>query len=241
MDYIRKKWGLSVLVDEDLLFDTFCSGEYLKTGFQKYNVDIHAIKHVVISHEHWDHTGGLWYILEHNNDVNVYLCSRFSNAFRKRVKNYSCTVHEVIKPVPIKENIYSSGEMEGRYSEKSIYEQSLIVKKDNKIAVITGCSHPGILNILSQVISIHNEKINLLLGGLHLINKSMEDILEISSDIENIYNIEQIAPFHCTSHRAIKYLKKNLSPGLITIHAGDSFDFNNELSSWEWNKKNKIN
>jgi len=100
-DYWKKKWGLSILIDEDVLYDTFCDWRFLKTDFEKLNIDIRQIKHIVLSHEHWDHTGG---------------------------NKYECRFIEITKSIPLKKDVFTSGEIEGTYNNQSIYEQSLIVK-----------------------------------------------------------------------------------------------------------------
>ena len=85
-DYWKKKWGLSILIDEDLLFDTFCNGDLLRNNFEKYNIEVKRIKQIILSHEHWDHTGGLWHILENNNNLKVYICSHFSDTFVSKLR-----------------------------------------------------------------------------------------------------------------------------------------------------------
>lgn len=52
-------WGFSCLVDERILFDTGENGQSLLENMNTLHVDISKIDAVVISHEHWDHTGGL--------------------------------------------------------------------------------------------------------------------------------------------------------------------------------------
>ena len=65
-DRFIRNWGISFLIDDDVLFDTF--------GRRKLKVDATKIKHIIISHEHWDHISGLWAILKINNAVTVYVC-----------------------------------------------------------------------------------------------------------------------------------------------------------------------
>ena len=233
IDYRKKKWGISILIDEDVLFDTFCDGNLLKNNFGKYNIDVKKIKHIIISHEHWDHTGGLWYILENNKNAKVYICSHFSDVFKEKVKEYRCELVEVTKSIPIKDNIFTSGEIEGAYKDQSIFEQSLIIKQNNTLAIITGCSHPGILRILTLIGLEHKEKIDLLLGGLHLMNKQKKEIPEITTILDSIYRINTIAAFHCTGRKAIAYFKKQMPLRLQKIKAGNSFIFDNEKSSWK--------
>ena len=229
----KKKWGLSILIDGDVLFDTFCNSELLKNNFGKYNIDSSNIKYIVISHDHWDHTGGLWWILENNNNIKVYVCSRSSDEFKKKIKEYGCTLIEVTKSIPIKDNIYSTGGIEGTHNNKLIFEQSLIIKQKDEMAVITGCSHPGILKILTFIGLEFKNQVDLLLGGLHLMNKSLNEIVNITIMLDSIYRIKNIAPFHCTGNKAIKYFKKNMPQRLLKITSGDCFNFNTKDSSWE--------
>ena len=232
-DYLKRRWGLSMLIDDDVLFDTFCTGELLKADLIKFNIDMQKIKHIILSHEHWDHTGGLWYVLENTNDVKVYICSKFSDEFKRKVKEYNCQLIEVTKSIPIKENIFTSGEIEGTYNDKPIYEQSLIIKQNDRMAVLTGCSHPGILKILSLIGLENKEKINLLLGGLHLMDKQQKEISEITTILDLIYRIDKIAAFHCTGGKAVKYFKKHMPERLQKVKAGKCFISNADKALWE--------
>ena len=101
------------------------------------------------------------------------------------------------------------------------------------MAIITGCSHPGILRILTLIGLEHKEKIDLLLGGLHLMNKQKKEIPEITTILDSIYRINTIAAFHCTGRKAIAYFKKQMPLRLQKIKAGNSFIFDNEKSSWK--------
>jgi 7,8-dihydropterin-6-yl-methyl-4-(beta-D-ribofuranosyl)aminobenzene 5'-phosphate synthase len=239
IEYMRKKWGLSVLIGEDVLFDTFCSAVLLKAHFEKYGVDTGSIKHIVISHEHWDHTGGLWWILEHNNNIKVYVCSRFSDEFKQKIKEYGGTLVEVKQSMSIKENIFTTGEIEANYNNRPIFEQSLMCKQKNKLAVITGCSHPGILKILNFIGLEYKDNIDLLSGGLHLMNASKEEIAHITTVIDTIYKIKTIAPFHCTGKKAIKYFRRYMPQRLVKVYPGDYFSFNEKISSWELIKRGR--
>jgi 7,8-dihydropterin-6-yl-methyl-4-(beta-D-ribofuranosyl)aminobenzene 5'-phosphate synthase len=55
-------WGFSCLVeayDRKILFDTGAKGSILFDNMKKLDIDPSEIDMVFISHDHWDHTGGL--------------------------------------------------------------------------------------------------------------------------------------------------------------------------------------
>jgi len=101
------------------------------------------------------------------------------------------------------------------------------------MAVLAGCSHPGILKILSLTGLEHKEKINLLLGGLHLMDKQKKEISEITTILDSIYRIDTIAAFHCTGGKAVKYFKKHMPERMQKVKAGDCFIFNVNKTLWE--------
>ncbi|MEA3404478.1 MAG: MBL fold metallo-hydrolase [Pseudomonadota bacterium] len=59
--------GMSVLIEEGnnvTLFDTGQSGDVLLHNMQELNIDPHSITNIVLSHGHYDHTGGLKALIE---------------------------------------------------------------------------------------------------------------------------------------------------------------------------------
>ena len=61
-------WGVSFLIDDKILFDTGEKGEWLLENMRFLKVSIDKIEAIVISHDHWDHWGGLWDLLKIKKD-----------------------------------------------------------------------------------------------------------------------------------------------------------------------------
>lgn len=71
----KKKHGLSIYVESlnnKLIFDLGSNNLFSKHA-EKLNVDIQDINHVIISHGHLDHGGGLSDLLKLNQKANVYI------------------------------------------------------------------------------------------------------------------------------------------------------------------------
>jgi len=58
---LMSDWGFACVVDaagHRLLFDTGAKGDLLLANVRKLGIDPTTFEAVVISHNHWDHTGG---------------------------------------------------------------------------------------------------------------------------------------------------------------------------------------
>ncbi|OGX17880.1 MAG: hypothetical protein A3K83_07800 [Omnitrophica WOR_2 bacterium RBG_13_44_8b] len=196
-----KALGLSILMDDDILFDTFGNPIYVVKQLKRFNVDLGKIKHVVISHDDWDHVTGLWKILERNRDVTVYICPRFKSEIKAKIKCHGARLAEVEGITNIRDNIYSGGELVGKRDESNIPEQYLAVKTDRGVLLLTGCAHPGIVEIVQHAKNSFNADIRFLIGGLHLKHHITKDARNIILKLKKL-GVCQIAPLHCTGQAA---------------------------------------
>lgn len=92
------------------------------------------------------------------------------------------------------------------------HEQNLVIREDDNVALIAGCAHNGILNILQQITSRSNFKISHVFGGFHLYNltkdlyEDEERILQLGNELLKFDTIFYTG--HCTGVRAFDYLKR---------------------------------
>ena len=139
-------WGFSCLVEgteKTILFDAGTKPEVFFRNVEALDVDLGKVDLVVISHEHGDHTGALARVLDQNRGMTVYHPVSFSGQFVSSVAQAGATSVPVTEPVEFIDGVYLTGEMGG-----DIKEQSLILRTGGGLVVITGCSHPGIVEIL---------------------------------------------------------------------------------------------
>jgi 7,8-dihydropterin-6-yl-methyl-4-(beta-D-ribofuranosyl)aminobenzene 5'-phosphate synthase len=182
---LRTGWGFAAFLQTDnaapLLFDTGADGATLLFNMRKLGVDPRQIGIIVISHAHGDHTGGLSDVLEINRHAEIYVPASTA----ARIEGRKVTL--VGKPLQISEGIFSTGELKG-------IEQSLVVKTEEGVVVVAGCSHPGVGAIL-EAASRHGEVYGII-GGLHGFH-----------DFSRLDGLSLICPCHCTQHKSeLRYL-----------------------------------
>lgn len=77
---LKNEFGLSLFIEDkdiSLIFDTGKSGDFIFNA-QKLHIPLNEIKHVVLSHSHFDHTGGIKKLLDHfNNSFTLHIAKTF--------------------------------------------------------------------------------------------------------------------------------------------------------------------
>ncbi|MFH2068332.1 MAG: MBL fold metallo-hydrolase [Candidatus Omnitrophota bacterium] len=217
-------WGVSFLVDNRILFDTGENGQWLIENIDKLGINLAEFEAVVISHDHWDHAGGLWEILARRKGITVYACPHFSAEFKEKVKKLQGIFVETEKFKEIAKDIFITGEIPGVYHGSDMPEQALIVKTQNGLTVMTGCAHPGILKILERVRrKFPGETIYLVFGGFHLMEEDKRIISIIAKRFQKM-KIEKVGPTHCSGKVAEEIFKERYGDRFIPIKAGQTLN-----------------
>ena len=76
-------------------------------------------------------------------------------------------------------------------------EVSMAVKTPQGLVVVVGCSHPGIERILTEAAKI-DPKIYSVVGGLHLVNKTEQQVTEVVNNFQSKWSMQRVAAGHCT-------------------------------------------
>lgn len=217
-------WGLSFLIDGTILYDTFANDRVLMRKLRAAKVDPLAIKTVVLSHDHWDHTGGLWAFLKQYPGIDVYLPRTVHESVKRRVIESGGKLIDASGATALQENVLLSDEMIGAFQGKPIAEQFLLIKTEKGLVILVGCSHPGILSIVQMTKKTFGAPVYGIAGGFHLMHAATEEIYACANALKN-EGIQKIAPTHCTGLKAEAIFKKVFGKGFMPVREGQNLFF----------------
>lgn len=223
-DRLSIGWGFAALIENrgySILFDTGGLGDVFMENIHTLNIDPKVVDAVVISHSHGDHIAGLLPFLEEANTPKVYLLTSFPSGLMKKVSMNSQVV-EVAQSQEIVAGIYSTGALHT----VGISEQALVIDRGDDIVVITGCAHPGIVNIVRKaktVVQVNKDEgdkpVALVVGGFHLIEASRAEIEGIIDNLQAL-GVQRVSPTHCTGDGAITMFQEYFGEGYIPAGVG---------------------
>ena len=159
-------WGFSVLVNDSLLFDMGEDDVSLRANLAQFNIELSQIKEVALSHEDWDHIGGLDLLADMPSVTAVYVPKAFSLEIRDKIEKLRPGVRivDVYKEaVEMESGAIMTPQLTGGRKRKK--EISLLLKTKHGVALITGCAHPGLTRIIRQARKIG--KLQAVIGGFH--------------------------------------------------------------------------
>ena len=205
-------WGLSIYFPEyHLLFDTGESPVFLQQNLHELKIPIDDIAYIFLSHEHWDHTGGM--DVFRNGRRTVFVHSHFSEDTIEMYRAMGLIVEIIDSPSQILPEVYSTGPMGD-----VIKEHSLIIEGKDGLSVFTGCSHPG-LDVIVEKVRSFGTHIKLVAGGFHLLDMDDEEIKRIV-ELLNKYRVEKVAPTHCTGDRATEIFREVFGEDFVELGGG---------------------
>lgn len=217
---LQTDWGFACLVEgleQPLLFDTGGKGDILLQNMRALGLDPQAVRIVVLSHAHGDHTGGLAAFLAENPDVTVYLPQSFPANIKDTVRRAGTTLVEVNSSMPIVPGAYTTGELGSQ-----IREQALVLETPRGLVVITGCAHPGIVAMVRQAQMEVDGDVYMALGGFHLRDANAAQIAAVIAELQEL-GVQRIAPSHCTGDVARRAFAEAFGADDLESGAGQVF------------------
>jgi len=219
---MKADWGFATLItgtEKTILFDT--GGRYFFNIMRRLRIDPNSIEVVVLSHIHGEHIHELSVFLQQNPNVTVYLPESVPEKLKDNARNYGATIVGVKGALQICEDVYSTGQLG-----TVIKEHSLILRTDKGLVVITGCAHPGIVNVLNTAKELMQDDILLVMGGFHDENYPLplewatkDRIIEIISEFKQL-GVRYVGPCHCAGEHVRSLFKRYFGRKYISVSTG---------------------
>ncbi len=216
---LKYGWGFSCVINDTLLFDTGEDFEKLQYNIKEMEIDISKITTLIISHDHWDHTGGLKEIVPVlPNLQKIYLPQSSSSELKSIAEDKAIMGNS--KYVSLSENIILTKNFKTEYKGNTLYEQSLLLKtEDSFYTILAGCAHPGIDVMVSEIEKDLDINIKAVIGGFHLTNAKDEKIISIALTLKEL-GITKVGPTHCSGKNAKEIFKNEFPGNYINIFTG---------------------
>ena len=220
-----------------ILLDTGYSDVFLKNA-ETLGIDLSRLTHVVLSHGHDDHTGGLAPLTQrHDLSGTQLVCHPRCLLKRWYGETYIGPPDDIIPhfgshiqsgdPVWLTEHCVFLGQIptlhdfEPRYSIGEVLadgqrepdlltdDSALVCKTPDGLFILTGCSHSGICNIVTHAQAVCGEdRIAGILGGFHLMEANPR--AEKTADFLHRIAPAVLYPCHCVSLAAKILLARKL-------------------------------
>ena len=246
------EFGLSLFLETNgrrILFDTG-AGEALIPNAARMGLDLNSATDIVLSHGHYDHTGGLAKLAPPpqtpvyvGRDIVEPCWSLHDGGTKHRITMppesqavlSRCDVYEIKAFTEIYPGIFLTGPIPREsgedcgghfFSDEACTTPNPIPEEQalllNSGVLITGCCHAGIINTVKACRKARPDiAIRTIIGGLHLRHAS-EERLERSAAFLASLNLERLILMHCTGENAAEYLRSRLSCEVATLPTGRS-------------------
>lgn len=242
--------GLALYIEtpaHKLLFD-LGPDDTLFVNAAARGIDLSAVDTVIISHGHYDHGGALEQFLSVNTHAKVYI-QRGAFLPHFRVMNGEWKYNGIDRAFADHPQVVlldgdaviddelslftvigqtkhlseaNSVLYEADAPDRFVHEQSLLLRAEGRTALIMGCGHTGIINILEKSAEICPA---VCVGGYHLMNPTTgkvvrRELLDAVAAKLAEYPETMFYTCHCTGQEAYRYLAERL-PNMRYLACGD--------------------
>ncbi len=239
--------GLSMLLESKgtrFLFDSGPDDSFLKNA-EAMGVDLSDISFAVLSHGHYDHGGGLPFLVHLFPDLPVFLrgtafgdqrnvsgkyigldeslASHSSLVFTDgtkeiapRIRVFGDVSERMLIP-PISNSLLSGGK-----PDPFTHEQNLLIEEDGRLFLIGGCAHCGIVNIVEKAKAVAGRYPDFVLSGMHLsVHGRTSDDVYLGILAKKLQSLpSRFYTFHCTGLEPFEKLKAILGDQIHYLPGG---------------------
>lgn len=205
--------GLSIYLETEkhrVLLDTGATAAFMENALT-LGIDLEKVDTLILSHGHYDHSGGILSFAAINNNAKIYMNRKAEEDYysiREAGEAY-IGIDKGILQLPglvkvegqhrIDEELSLFSDITGRrfwpksnlrlkhkegdalVQDEFEHEQCLVVETEEKRILLSGCAHNGILNILDRFAELYGGEPDMVISGFHMMQANYTE-----EDLENI-------------------------------------------------------
>lgn len=217
--------------ERTILFDTG-QGMVLSHNTEILNFNLSNVHDVILSHGHYDHTGGLHDVIRRNPHVKIYAhpAILYSSAIdRTLLHELRDRLIPTEKLTEICDGLFVTGEIprQTNFEEQKYYldDQAAFFESDEGTVVLLGCSHSGVINTLQYVRELTGGRpIHTIIGGMHLVTASRNRMDQTIRGLRQL-DVQRLGPIHCTGPAAVAELWSAFPGRCFSCAVGTKMDF----------------
>lgn len=249
---LEAEHGLSILMnlgDRSLLIDCGQTDACMR-NLQRLPIDPTSIEMVVITHGHYDHTGGLSFFMEQAPSLPIYLSAQalqpkyrdgiYIGMPKSLTQGNFVSIAEPVQKID--EQIYLISKIEQHFpvdtamngfttdrngqnvQDLFVDEIAIAVKYNGGLAVISGCSHTGATNIIETVQQRLQMNVTAFIGGLHLQDVTSGAKIDHMIEYFNRSSVKHIITGHCTGIASYAELRCRCAAQVDYISTGKTIE-----------------
>jgi len=221
--------GLCIYIETEkhkLLLDTGQTDALLHNA-EKLGTDLREVDTVILSHGHYDHSGGILPFSEINNKAQIIMQKKAAEPHFNGERYIG--IDEAITSLPnvrmidgdmlIDDELFLFSDITGRrcYPQGNrkllcikggmkcpddfTHEQCLVIRENSKTWLLSGCAHNGILNILDRFREIFGTDPDYVISGFHMMKKDGEHTEEEKTVIlETAHELSEMKTIFYSGH-----------------------------------------
>ncbi len=237
-----------------ILFDTGNNAEIFAHNVKAKGIDLTKLDFAVVSHRHGDHTSGLNYLMTVNPSVKIYVPKENFGVFGAALPGTFYKRDESLPPEmryfdgkPPETLRFGSPWPQANFTwitettevapgfhlillkgswgvDLDVMEISLAIDTPDGIVLVVGCSHPTIEKVVEAAKALIDKPIHLVFGGTHLLPAKPDEISRIATALHDQWQVEWIAPVHCTGEQAFAILKQTFGDRYLYAGLGTTLE-----------------
>jgi len=198
-----------------ILFDTGPSPTALMRNAAELHVNLRNVSIVVLSHEHFDHIGGVPALRILSINATIYIPRGTSQRVVNWVRKFDHKIVIVNHSMAIAHGVAIVGPLYGPPPEEAL----LVEVCSFGPVLITGCSHPGITRFVEAAKTFTSSNVTMVIGGFHLIGYSKSYVIAIVQQLIQ-EGVRFIAPLHCSGPIIRRILSTRYPAHYLQLYVG---------------------